>query len=1336
MKVSLSRFYLFLILLSYPFYASATDFTCANPKAFTPVYSTNLYGKLIIAGNTSLCANIGGVCGDPGTSTNNNINMMYNDYDDVTGTTDNAATTLNSSAAYLDIPAGKTVVWAGLVWQGYMVNWTSAQKEAGHNIKYKFSTDSYQSVTNAQMNWVYFDSSRMYYESYVDITSYVNAHGGGYYWVGDIATTQGQPAGGSFGAWAIAVVYEDYNEDFKNITVYDGYQAFAGSSDINNAISYANANGCSTSNTGVGNQVVSTLSGFLTPKDGIVDSSLVVFAGEGDIGLTGDSGSLTDANGTEHPLFNALNPSTNIMNATISKDGVTVTSGLPYYSPNSLGADIDTYDTSAILSNKQTTTNIKFSTSGDGYMPGLYALSTKLYAPKFCYDYAYKQQGQYFTEDNNGTVDPKLSSDKLLAGALIHEPIELTIYIRNLVESDISVEDMNISVFDMNTSQVTYIRNTTQLTPINSLLPQSIPDASLTVNDANILNIPIGTVPSSGYFYLYYQVDPLTATLDMPINVIADYNLNVGTSLIKYSTKIGGAKMQMCSGANFTYTPVKGRFNVVNNIYYPYSNGNYYYNLPTEITSRADNYTIVSYDPANLDTPKDINTSVGVELIDAAAFHDSQASCDEPTSAISDRIWITFKNSSTASFTAQDIIDNILLEDPQAAAKFYKTARENVAFRISYPPSDDNGSIIVKEDPPGKFRLINFPGYAGSSCVQPVTATIHTGAAVHTKTYTQVPEACANAGSASASAMTQDELNVCMECIYGRYVPYTCSRDNFSLRPEALMIKINDQNQSNSTLKTRLADNVSGVAAPVSSVLNLSSGYQYDMEITATNHLDNTASPGYTKSFGYITDDDVSYIWEPRGGVVTTGCNDDSNKSILLRFLNGYVDLNSSVDQVGDYRLHAIDTSWTKVDHDPTLMSHHTSPYYLLSADCSLNTSATQTVGSTTLNGCNISSSHNNNDASLQYNDYDITFHPYKFDLRALLPTFGMNYDSIFTTNTFVYMSNMSVPQDENMSVHFNGFISAVGENNVTVSNFVNNCFAKPINIDVNKTNYTLPAPSYGYRYHDLNITGGINSTASNVINNTFGPIALDSSHFIKNMLGSINSILNLNFDRNLSKPINPKTITFHNYTIDCQNPGTDCSFSADLGTKTTQGNYAKDAKASNLDLNLTVKHYYGRTHAPRYRYPSNVGDAFIYYEVYCDIDGNTTLLPNAPSPVESVDELDWFDNVLHARLRDGNITNVTERKSIPKVTLTGMTWTNPEHAVITYDQTGGYPYKTTMQTSSSGWLIYNKYDNTATTNEFEVEFYKPGGNWTGVKNTDTTTDSNASETTSKRIFW
>ena len=58
------------------------------------------------------------------------------------------------------------------------------------------------------------------------------------------------------------------------------------------------------------------------------------------------------------------------------------------------------------------------------------------------------------------------------------------------------------------------------------------------------------------------------------------------------------------------------------------------------------------------------------------------------------------------------------------------------------------------------------------------------------------------------------------------------------------------------------------------------------------------------------------------------------------------------------------------------------------------------------------------------------------------------------------------------------------------------------------------------------------------------------------------------------------------------------------------------------------------------------------------------------------------------------------------------------------------------MENNASGWLIYNKYNPNATTNEFEVEFVKPGGSWAGKHETNTSTDSNASNKTNRRLMW
>jgi hypothetical protein len=58
------------------------------------------------------------------------------------------------------------------------------------------------------------------------------------------------------------------------------------------------------------------------------------------------------------------------------------------------------------------------------------------------------------------------------------------------------------------------------------------------------------------------------------------------------------------------------------------------------------------------------------------------------------------------------------------------------------------------------------------------------------------------------------------------------------------------------------------------------------------------------------------------------------------------------------------------------------------------------------------------------------------------------------------------------------------------------------------------------------------------------------------------------------------------------------------------------------------------------------------------------------------------------------------------------------------------------MDIPSSTWLIYNRFDSNTTTNRFQVEFYKAGGEWTGAHETNTSTDSNAAPITNRRIMW
>ena len=136
------------------------------------------------------------------------------------------------------------------------------------------------------------------------------------------------------------------------------------------------------------------------------------------------------------------------MNATISKNGVSVTSGIPYYSANSLGADIDIYDVSSIIGNEQSTTDITFTSSGDGYMPGMYALQTTLYAPKLCYDYSYSQNNRFITEVNDGSQAPRLDP-RNNQQVTINEPITLKLFIRNEESSDTIATNVKLNLLDI-----------------------------------------------------------------------------------------------------------------------------------------------------------------------------------------------------------------------------------------------------------------------------------------------------------------------------------------------------------------------------------------------------------------------------------------------------------------------------------------------------------------------------------------------------------------------------------------------------------------------------------------------------------------------------------------------------------------------------------------------------------------------------------------------------------------------------------------------------------------------------------------------------------------------
>ncbi|MFT5661011.1 MAG: hypothetical protein ACI9TV_001655, partial [Sulfurimonas sp.] len=636
--------------------------------------------------------------------------------------------------------------------------------------------------------------------------------------------------------------------------------------------------------------------------------------------------------------------------------------------------------------------------------------------PTICYDYAYKQGEQYITNDYNSSTGPVLTGDVIANNT--DYPIEVSMYIKNTKDSEIVATNVTLDFFDFNTTQVTYKTESSWITETGELYRTKIDDADLNVSDSYVKDLPIDSFDAFEYFYSYFSIDPLMSDLSMPIYARINYNLTIPLSATENvsltRSSLINSDVPICS-ATSAYDPVPGLFTVVHNDYYnldvspPPTITKSYYNIPTQVASREGNFKVISLDANNSDELVERSTVVAVELVDISAFHDTQASCNEQSVAISDRIWIqigTYEDGNQTSTmfdkdAIQAAIDDgrvTLTNGTQTISnswEFYQNARSNAAFRISYNMTTDGNNDLVKIEAgrrAGTFS-INFTELVQNigECSQDMDGILNNTDTVATY--------CGN----NSDRLTPEDISICMECIYGYNTKFDCSRDNLSIRPEAFLMHIYDQNQTDpenpATPPIKLTTNYSGVTAAVATAnineINIASDYNYALEINATNHRNNTSSKGYSKSFDPLvsTDDIAHYIFEPRDITVANSsffCNDTNDSNISLSFFDGEVDINTSVNQVGEYQLNILDTTWTTVDSDPALMTHHTGSYFLNAnvPDCSLDTTITfpvnitvdltdSTTLSNTLIGCNISSTHTGSTSNLLYNDYDIEFHPY-----------------------------------------------------------------------------------------------------------------------------------------------------------------------------------------------------------------------------------------------------------------------------------------------------------------------------------------------------------------------
>ncbi|WP_395681486.1 DUF11 domain-containing protein [Dokdonella sp.] len=267
---------------------------------------------------------------------------------DVTNTSVNARST-----AMLALPSGALVTHAYLYWSatlaapGTDTNATLDRPGPGGFIANVVATESLQGPNNS-------------YRSVADVTSLVQANGGGAYRMSGVAAVELANLNNSnvFAAWWMVVVYRLDSDPLRSLALYDGMDAVSAATPQN-----------------------ATVSGFYVPPTHADKFGVVSL--EGDNALVGDALSF---NAT--PLSNAQNPPNNVFNGTHSVLGVAVSTpgDLPQLigAPQSMGGiDLDVFDVSPLLAPASTSAQLVATTTGDVYHLATLVTSITTLAPVF-----------------------------------------------------------------------------------------------------------------------------------------------------------------------------------------------------------------------------------------------------------------------------------------------------------------------------------------------------------------------------------------------------------------------------------------------------------------------------------------------------------------------------------------------------------------------------------------------------------------------------------------------------------------------------------------------------------------------------------------------------------------------------------------------------------------------------------------------------------------------------------------------------------------------------------------------------------------------------------------
>ena len=1359
-------------------------------ELINPINTRNIIGNYIIAGNTIECItdddgrhdapstnpnDFQGTCQDSGSYNDNNFMSKYLDID-------GDSKTWNSSSSNFTLPTTQSgILWAGIFWQGSLINYVSNVKgktnqrrgylDASGNVKYKYITsnqtidltsvganklllklDGETTYSNIQSSTYYYDNKYTYkggavaggyYAAYADITYELQkrnlSNGNHTITIANLTSNEGrQIATGDIGGWSVVIIYNESGGGAKarNISVYNGYTIIPKKQTVK-------------------------IDGFKLPSTGTVNSTFSAFAGEGEKKYKPDSmviSRFSDLSSPQQmPGADDINNIFDAQLANIQRDSANDNDVV-----NANGIDIEDYNVSKIMTTYRdadanlSTVYVGLTSSGDYITPSMMAFATELYRPNICVDYTIQKDNYDITQDGR-FIDTR-GTGKL----------SVTLALQSL-EGDFDFINTQIGVRMVPTSGTSfdnaYYTPNSVNTFIQAFFTGSSTSAAPMIAIGENAGVNGGTVRRNQRYFARFDYDLNDLSYTGKFEVDLNTTINFGSGEIPSFQSTQYNDVPPCE-QNLTYAPLPASFNIERPDSGNYASGEadptHRYPLYTQVVGKDFNFRLVAYDqsatPPYSSELSLTDYTVDIELIDAAPFNDAQSifTCTNPDTGIiqeldsagTTNIFAHFPDSSAGGVASSDV--NLSSLDIQT-----KKALKNAAFRMWYIVDKNNTILPHKCTGPndnGCFETVYKDRLESSDTTVQADTTV---GFCHS--------AC-DAGSGYNYTNTAGKSG-CYACLHDFFSRSICSRDNFAIRPASYRVQISDNSQATSLSASETAvgenDSAFTVPTPFTPTTTLAAGYAYKLTGIATSYInDTTVARGYYRGFTQNTSPTIqsALIFDTDTSKNPTACVDKNSTYWNIDFYDGqirYINPISKVQEsnlvtqgdVGYYNYQIADVNWTLVDQDAYQYKTFDDVDDCLPSESSVAVTGDDKSGCVTDTTLTVNGE--------EYIDLQLLYRPYRFDIANVNYTKHPSTGGTLSNgDEYTYLNDLNSSYYSptapliDMAVSFEGNITALALGapiTQPLLNFTNLCMANDLSLELSRTTNpderTALVNKVGdlilfqqYLQHSSILNPYVDQQEGIDKNVTFPKVGFPEN---ASASGIAAMYLHTTFKKPLNSPVNPFRVTYEDINL---TGGLALTSFAHQGTHTPVG-------GKTYDQNLT--YFFAKVTPLEFIY-QNVLKSFkktpISVDIFCDL--NVTLCNGFDLNISSLntdETADWYSasNIFNS-LNDGTTdlvaSTIDGASASPGVSPSNdisFTDANASKVDINVTVTGsGRPSTVGIEIRPVPWLRYDKDGlNANGYPSYQVDFID-GAGWSGIGNTGEVVETKSSNQNTQRMNW